>query len=73
MTMTKKLFVASLALLTLLAAGTPGFSKTLRIQLQSHLIPADVERTLGPFRDAVEKLSEGQIKIKLFGGSALYP
>lgn len=73
MSITKKLCAALIAIGVVLGVNTSVFSKTVTLKLQSHLIPADVERTLGPFRDQVEKLSGGEIKIKLFGGSSIIP
>lgn len=73
MSIAKRMIVVLTVMLVVLGTTTSVFSKTLTIKLQSHLIPADVERTMGPFRDQVAKLSDGQIKIKLFSGSSLFP
>ena len=73
MSLTKKMIAVSIAMVALLAIDTSVFAKTITLKLQSHHIPADVERNLGPYRDAIEKLTDGQIKIKLFSGSSMFP
>ncbi len=63
----------------MMAFGAAGFSsagdapKPLVLKLQTHLIPSDTKRTMQGFVDAVEAMSNGQIKIKLFGGSSIVP
>jgi len=47
--------------------------KPITLKLQGHLIPGDMKRTVGRFVDAVESMSNGQIKIKLFGSDAIVP
>ena len=59
--------------------GMAGFAcaekapKPITLKLQTHLIPSDTKRTMGRFAEAVEAMSNGQIKIKLFGGSSIVP
>ena len=62
-----------------LVFGVAGFvnaedaPKPIILKLQTHLIPSDTKRTMQRFVDAVEAMSNGQIKIKLFGGSSIVP
>ncbi len=71
--MVKRVMVIFIAVIAVLSVNFSVSAKTITLKIQSHLIPIDAERGLGPFRDAVEKLSNGEIKIKIFGGSSLFP
>jgi TRAP-type C4-dicarboxylate transport system substrate-binding protein len=55
--------------------GMVGFTSagTITLKLQSHLIPWDTHRDLDPFVEAIDKMSNGQIKIKLFGVGSIVP
>lgn len=59
----------------MLVFGMAGFAnaKSMTFKLQSHLIPSDTKRSLDGFVKAVEDLSGGEIKIKLFPGSSIVP
>lgn len=48
-------------------------AKPITLKLQTHLIPADTQRTMSKFVEAVEAMTGGQIKIKLFAGSSIVP
>jgi TRAP-type C4-dicarboxylate transport system substrate-binding protein len=48
-------------------------AKTITLKLQSHLIPWDTHRGLDGFVDAIDKMSNGDIKIKLFGVGSIVP
>jgi TRAP-type C4-dicarboxylate transport system substrate-binding protein len=76
MKMTKRFLVFALSLMMIFSVSQPAFAagaKKMTLKLQTHLIPADTKRVLQDYVDAVEALSGGQIKIKLFGGSSILP
>lgn len=77
MKMTKKMLVFSISLMAIFCLTqftfTADASNKLNLKLQTHLIPADTDRVLKAYVEAVEALSGGQIKIKLFSGSTLVP
>ena len=60
---------------TMMMFGIAGFAsaETITLKLQSHLIPWDTHRGLDPFVAAVDKMSNGEIKIKLFGVGSIVP
>lgn len=72
MSKTKKLIITAITVLAFVAMGGSGVTaKTLKCQ--SHLIPSDTQRTMGKFVEAVSAMTDGKIKIKLFGGSSIVP
>ena len=70
---------AAIIVAIMMTFGMAGFanaekaSKPITLKLQTHLIPTETNRTMGRFAEAVEAMSNGQIKIKLFGGSTIVP
>ena len=77
MKMSKKLMTALIIMIAVLALGGSAYAadapQKITLKLQSHLIPSDTERALGKFAKAVSEMSDGQITIKLFGGSSIIP
>jgi TRAP-type C4-dicarboxylate transport system substrate-binding protein len=70
---------AAMVIGMMMVFGVAGFAnagdapKPITLKLQTHLIPSETKRTMGRFVEAVEAMSKGQIKIKLFGGSSIVP
>ena len=77
MKMSKKLMTALIIMIAVLALCGSAYAadapKKITLKLQSHLIPSDTERGLGKFAKAVFEMTDGQITIKLFGGSSIIP
>ena len=66
---------AAIVIGMIMAVGMAGFASAepITLKLQSHLIPGDTHRGLDPFVAAVDKMSKGEIKIKLFGVGSIVP
>ncbi|RLA99913.1 MAG: hypothetical protein DRG83_12330 [Deltaproteobacteria bacterium] len=67
-------FIGAIALLWAPKEAIAGSSTpTFELKLQSHLTPHDMERCLLYFKRMVEKLTHGQIKVKLYPVGTLVP